>query len=501
MSYLSLPDDDDSDDEIPVLVNIEQQSLHSTVTVPKQTDQDEDLTPVPVTILTGFLGSGKTTLIQYILRSPDHGKKIAVIENEFSGSSAANISGASKLSGILAEKEGLNIETLIAREGTKGDNLIDLIELPNGCICCTVKDSLVETLEALLEQKRELDYIIIECSGMANPGPIASIFWLDDALESRLRLDGIVTCVDARNVKMQLSETSSNQNSEHGNVLGGDEAAQQIAYADRIIVNKVDLLPNKPKSNGGSESLEEVIGQIRAINRTAPIRTTTFSQIDNLTWILDANCFDAERAQDVENMFSISNKGQQEESAEVNESYIDDGLQSFQFCQPCLPPNSHIHTNAIRTIALIEFGSVCLKRMNAWLAEILWPDQDKDDSVLTAELQKLEKLGQITNADIMARRKREEIHDRMLIFRIKGVMSSRFPHSEDIEDGDEAYIDEGGLDRRKYIVQAVNDLWEINPAKTALHWNSIEPRMCKLVLIGRNLNQDRLLSGFRKCFV
>jgi G3E family GTPase len=517
-----------SDDEIPVLVNIDQSSqiedassipLHHvqpTQDLSEQKDEEKDLPPVPVTILSGFLGAGKTTLIQYILSSPDHGKKIAVIENEFSGSSAANASDASKLTGSLAEKEGLNIETLIARDGANDDNLIDLIELPNGCICCTVKDSLVETLEVLLEKKRELDYIIIECSGMANPGPIASIFWLDDALESRLRLDGIVTCVDARNIKMQLSETSSKQNSAHGDMLGGDEAAQQIAYADRIIVNKVDILTKESKVEGGSKRLKEVLKEIRAINSTAPIRTTTFSKIDNLSWILDANCFDADRAQDVEDGFEKAKKQGQEKSDNTNgcndsncASCIlksdaksnTDSLQSTQFCMPCTPTPTHTHTNAITTIALIEYGSVCLKRMNTWLAGILWPDQDKEDSVLSAELQKLESLGQITTADIIERRKREEINEKMLIFRVKGVISSRFVNLEDVEDGDEEHVDEDGLDRRKYIVQAVNDLWEIKPTSTSSHWHVAEPRICKIVLIGRNLDNVALSSGFRECFL
>ena len=100
------------------------------------------LPPCPVTILSGFLGSGKTTLIQYILKSPDHGKRIAVIENEYG--------------------DGLQVESMIARDGVGNDNLQDLIELPNGCICCTVKDSLVSTLENLLDKRQDLDYILIE---------------------------------------------------------------------------------------------------------------------------------------------------------------------------------------------------------------------------------------------------------------------------------------------------------------------------------------------------
>jgi len=507
-----------SDEDIPILVNIEQSISNEEADQIKDeppfdasNNTDDDLPPVPVTILTGFLGSGKTTLIQYILRSPDHGKKIAVIENEFSGSSAASESDMSKLTGSL----GLSIETLIARDGTNNDNLIDLIELPNGCICCTVKDSLVETLELLLEKKRELDYIIIECSGMANPGPIASIFWLDDALESRIRLDGVVTCVDARNLEMQLRETSSRQDVNLGNEPGGDEAAQQIAFADRIIVNKIDLLTEE-----SSEQLNDVLMQIRAINGTAPIRTTTFSQIQDLDWVLDANCFDAERAQDVEVAFKSANdqgKSTMDNAPDQQYKCMNSnckscvlktdaspgvgGEQPIQFCVPCSPQiSNHTHTNSITTIALIESGSVSLKRMNTWLASILWPDQDKDDSVLTAELRELESIGQITTPELIERRKREETIEKMLIFRVKGILSIYHPDLEDVDNDDREHIDDYGLDRRKFIVQAVNDLWEVNPARSSKHWNQDDTRICKLVLIGRNLDNSILSSGFRACF-
>lgn len=210
---------DSDDDEPPLLVNLESADT-ATATKPVASTSHpettaETLPPCPVTILSGFLGSGKiatlmlkkcsatqvlsmlfltpiffiptshstplqlycalcyhyystntpgkTTLIQYILKSPDHKKRIAVIENEFG--------------------EGLAIESLIAKDGMEdqNNNLIDLIELPNGCVCCTVKDSLVATLESLLDKRQDLDYILIEASGMANPGVCSvcvCVLWL-----------------------------------------------------------------------------------------------------------------------------------------------------------------------------------------------------------------------------------------------------------------------------------------------------------------------------------
>jgi G3E family GTPase len=500
-------------------------------------DDDEDKSllssVVPVTILTGFLGSGKTTLIQYILRSEEHGKKIAIIENEFSGASAAIGDSIT-----AAEREGLSIETMIARDGTNNSNLADLIELPNGCICCTVKDSLVETLEALLSKKKELDYIIIECSGMANPGPIASIFWLDDALESRLRLDGIVACVDARNLEMQLSETTSVANrelilKEDDNLktattttaaedIGGDEAAQQIAFADRIIINKIDLLGDSGSSkeeDKNTAKIERVVQQVRAINATAPILTTTYSQVTNLDWVLDAKCFDIERVKDVEASFDVMEKDIHIESEEQN--CIDANCfvhrqkrspiyeQDNAYCTPCSPPPppssepsyNHSHTNAISTIALVEKGSVNLKRINTWLASILWPDQDKDDNILKAQLEELERLNQITTPEIMDKRRKDELMNQMHIFRIKGILSIQHDDSEIIDIEEKEFICEGSIDKRKFIVQAVNDLWEIHAANSSECWIPDDKRICKVVIIGRNLKSEQLLSDFKSCFV
>jgi len=261
--------------------------------------------PCPVLIISGYLGSGKTTLIQHILRSNQHGKRIAVIENEYG--------------------EGLQIESMIARDGAQ--SLTDLIELPNGCICCTVKSSLVSSIESLLQKRRDLDYILIECSGMADPGPIASLFWLDDALESRLQLHGIVTLVDSKNIEKQLSATH--------------EAARQVAYADRLIVNKTDLVS---KTNLG-----RVEKELRSINQTALIQFTEHACLPDLGWILDTSLTLKEASPDA------------------------------AFCRPCIENRieaSHVHSNNIRTVSFVEPGAVDLTRLGRWLASILWPDQD-----------------------------------------------------------------------------------------------------------------------------
>lgn len=445
-----MADDSSDDDEAPMLVSVQEEPNDK---VPQEVndisaENESDLPLCPVTILSGFLGSGKSTLIQFILKSPDHGKRIAVIENEFGGGD-----------------EGLSVETIIASDGANQDSLSDLIELPNGCICCTVKDSLVVTLENLLKKRSNLDYIIIEASGMANPGPIASLFWLDEALESRLRLDGVVTLVDAYHVQRQLADT--------------EEAAQQIAYADRILLNKIDLIDE--------EKEKQAVESIRAIHPTVPIRNTTFSQVPDLDWILDANCYDADRAKEVDMALS---EIEQHDHTHHHSSCSDPscGTCSTEQHEHTVP--SHTHTSAVGTVALVEKGSVNLSLVNKWLASILWPNQDEKDKVLRARVEGdfVPTSNDTTTQDTC------ETH----LFRIKGILSVRH---EEVEQDDEQYVHDDGLDSRRYIVQAVHDLWEIHSASDDLQWNNDEPRICKLVLIGRYLRQDELRAGFKACFM
>jgi G3E family GTPase len=160
---------------------------------------------IPATILIGFLGSGKSTLARHILMLPDHGRRIVVVENEFGRRGG----GGGRRGDLLANQMGLSIKMVIVRDGTSSSDgggrrnlLADLIKLPNRCVCRTIKDTLVVMLERLLETRTDIDYILLE-----------SIFWLDGALDSRLRLDGIVYCVNACNIGYQLECTSLSHHS------------------------------------------------------------------------------------------------------------------------------------------------------------------------------------------------------------------------------------------------------------------------------------------------
>jgi len=207
---------------------------------------------IPVTVLTGFLGSGKTTLVNHILTA-NHGHRIAVIENEFGE---------------------IPIDNALVLGGEE-----KIIEMSNGCcLCCTARTDLIDILHSLLERAEKFDRILIETSGMADPNPVAQTFFVDEEISSRFALDAIVTLVDAKHVDAHLDEV------DHNGV--GTQAADQIAFADRIVVNKVDLVTE--------QQLGRLEQRIRGINATAEIITSSYSAVD-LEQILGIGAFDLTR--------------------------------------------------------------------------------------------------------------------------------------------------------------------------------------------------------------
>ena len=200
--------------------------------------------PIPVTILSGFLGAGKTTLLRYLLKA-EHGLKIAVIENEFSDA-------------------GIDTQLL-------GDEPVQVMTLANGCVCCTIHTDLTKALYLLLERldsgEIAFDRLVIECTGLADPAPVAQTFFIDEELRERYLLDGIITLVDAAHAQVHLTQTI---------------AQAQIGFADRLLVSKRDLV-----DDATFDALSE---RLTRINRRAPIRVVEHGKID-LAELLDVRGF------------------------------------------------------------------------------------------------------------------------------------------------------------------------------------------------------------------
>ncbi|XP_077200980.1 zinc-regulated GTPase metalloprotein activator 1A-like [Paroedura picta] len=293
------------EEDCPDLIPIKEQEIDR----PRRDIQPNEAAKIPVTIITGYLGAGKTTLLNYIL-TEQHNKRIAVILNEFGEGSALEKSLAVSQDGELYE---------------------EWLELRNGCLCCSVKDNGVKAIENLMHKKGKFDYILLETTGLADPGAVASMFWVDAELGSDIYLDGIISVVDAKYGLQHLKEEKPSGLT--------NEAARQIALADLIIINKTDLVPQ--------EALAELRTVVRSINGLVKIIETQRSRVD-LSEVLDLHSFD-----------SVSGKSLQQK------------LQLQEAPQP------HLDKSIVTSTFEVQ-GSTTEEDLNEFVQNLLWEKTLKD---------------------------------------------------------------------------------------------------------------------------
>ncbi|CAM8878614.1 unnamed protein product [Rhodiola kirilowii] len=388
-------------------------SSTATTTPAQQTDSFEDaskLPPdnrIPATIITGFLGSGKTTLLNHILTA-DHGKRIAVIENEFG---EVDIDGS-----------------LVAAKTTGAE---DIVMLNNGCLCCTVRGDLVRMIAELVDKKRgKFDHIVIETTGLANPAPIIQTFYAEDQVFNDVKLDGVVTLVDAKHADFHLNEVKPK-----GIV---NEAVEQIAYADRIIVNKTDLV--------GEPDVTSLIQRIRKINRMANLTRTAYGKVD-LDYVLGIGGFDLERIETAVNTESSKDEDAShchdpDHHHEHDHHHHHDEKHDHEHSHHDHHAHDHIHDPGVSSVSIVCEGKLDLEKANMWLGNLLM-ERSED------------------------------------IYRMKGLLCVE------------------GMDER-FVFQGVHDIFQGSPDRL---WGPDEARINKIVFIGKNLDAQELEKGFKSCLL
>ncbi|KAF9952826.1 COBW domain-containing protein 1 [Modicella reniformis] len=436
----------DDDEEMPDLVDthvvaastLSTETNISTTTTTKTGKDGMPTKKIPITIITGFLGSGKSTLLDYIL-TEKHDFKVAVILNEFGDTGGID--------------QAMNV-------GMGGEVIEEWLELKNGCLCCTVKDNGVVAIENLMKKKGKFDYILLETTGLADPGPIASIFWMDDDIGSDIYLDGIVTLVDSRNIRKELQVKK-----EDGSL---NETAKQIAMADRLILNKIDLVTQ--------EEVDQLEADCRTMNGVAQIVKTQHSKVD-LRFVLDIAAFDAVRAKELEQTdAALKSKGPATTEHEDPNHVHGEGCGHEDYNKKDqLPLSNHLDQSITTTTLTFNTPTVDQKMLEHWLQMLLWehriPDHNPSSAPLSSSLS--------SSPSISPTESRSSTMDsettKLDILRVKGIIK---PSDRPVGT--------------KMVIQGVQELYDIKEAVRQADQEDIV-NAGKVVFIGRGLNDKKKL--------
>lgn len=264
----------------------------------------------PVTVLTGFLGAGKTTLLNHILTA-QHSKRIAVVENEFG-------------------EVGVDQDLVIGAEE-------EIFEMNNGCLCCTVRGDLIRILGNLMKRKDRFDYILIETTGLADPGPVVQTFFFDQEIKDKVRLDGVVTVVDCKHVALHWHDR---------------EVKEQIAFADVVLLNKTDLVP--------PPEVDLLERRIKGMNATARV-TRTQRAVTDVNNLLQIQGFNLQRIEQID---------PQEVEAEHHRHDHEPGDECAPDCNHH-HEHDHVHDESITSVGIEVEGELMATKVNEWFAELM----------------------------------------------------------------------------------------------------------------------------------